>query len=173
MFGGGIGLDPAAANDRSGLVPSNALSRRLYRLKDGVDGLVQLWRGFGLVFCNPPYGTAVRKWAKKCVAEFGFPPVSVQPVHDECLMLVAARVDTRWFKLLWRHSSAVLLFSRRLQFIGEENGAKFPNALIYFGRRVDRFTRHFGHLGLVIATRPVRSSRALVARPATLHFPKP
>lgn len=161
-----IDLDPAGARRKD--APTNRWSRRVYRLDRGDDGLRLSWRRFGLVFVNPPYGTAVRIWAQKCVAEFFQAPGRST---DECFMLVAARVDARWYKFLWRHANAVLKFDKRIQFVGEAHGAKFPNALFYFGRRARRFAQRFGDLGLVIANVMTAVSREDTYRSvARLYF---
>lgn len=122
------------------------------------------------MFVNPPYGTKVRLWARKAVREFGF-PTKVRRA-DELILLVAARVDTRWYKLLWQYSTASLKCNRRFQFIGETDPAKFPQAILYFGNRPRRFQRHFGDLGLVIVNMaPIRTEADLLTRNARLYFP--
>ena len=158
-----LGLDPAGSPLKN--TPAS-VAKRVYLLKRGEDGLRLPWRGCGLVFCNPPYGRQVGEWADKAVFEFGFGGIGRE--SDELIMLVAARVDTRWFKKLWRHASAVLLCNRRFQFIGEEDSAKFPQAVLYFGNRAERFAERFGDLGLVITQNP---HTHVSSRRAWLHFP--
>lgn len=170
----GIGLDPCGSKR----APAAKYARQVMTGPRGSgDGLALVWRGHGLVFCNPEYGTRVRLWAKKAIAEFGFAEAWPRGIRawrgDELIMLVAARVDTRWFKLLWRHASAVLLFDRRLTFVGEKDPAKFPSALLYFGLRQGRFANCFREFGLVIANiQPELDHPALLeSRNVRLHFP--
>lgn len=167
----GIGLDPAGQKG----TPAYTRAQRSYLLANRDDGLRDRWRGFGLVFCNPPYGRAVVKWAKKAIATFS-PTHSTEPVSklgDELIMLVAARVNSRWFRALWRHGAAVLFFDKRLRFGGERDDAKFPSAIVYFGHRAIEFAAHFGDLGTILYTDgpydPHRARRAVVMRfPAVL-----
>lgn len=157
-----IGLDPAGSNGQS---PARKAAKRSYLTSRGEDGLTLRWRGFGLVFCNPPYGTQARLWVKKAVREFFFSPSTHA---DELIMLVAARVDTRWMKYLWRHANAVLLCDKRFQFIGEKDPAKFPQAIVYFGKHARQFSIAFRSMGLVIER--TDSVWALDQGIARLHF---
>lgn len=163
----GIGLDPAGARK----APVNRYAMRTYHLSRGEDALKLTWRRFGLVFVNPPYGTLVRLWARKAVDDFGYGRWKSLR-GDELILLVAARVDTRWFKLIWRHSAAVVLLDRRLMFVGETDPAKFPSALVYYGTRPEQFAKHFGHLGLVLANERLSGHiRQLTTRKLIAHFP--
>lgn len=49
------------------------------------DGLAEPWSGYGLVYVNPPYGRRIGKWVDKCREA------------DECIALLPARTDTKWF----------------------------------------------------------------------------
>lgn len=49
-------LDPCAT-------PENAKCERYFTKEQ--DGLKQNWGG-AKVFCNPPYGSEIKKWVRKC-----------------------------------------------------------------------------------------------------------
>jgi hypothetical protein len=69
---------------------------------------------------------------------------------SEGLALVSARTETEWFEVaLVPVFSPGLVIRGRLHFFGWSNGAPFPSALIYCGRRHNRFVRQFGDLGLI------------------------
>lgn len=53
------------------------------------DGLKQSWGG-QTVFCNPPYGKAIKDWVKKCSEEAKQPNTTV-------VLLIPARTDTAYF----------------------------------------------------------------------------
>jgi hypothetical protein len=168
-----IGLDPAGG---SKALPSSKAAKIVYRLPHN-DGLIEPWRGRGLVFCNPPYGRLVKLWIKKAIAAFS--PAAIADVltddrDDELLLLIAARVDTAWFRLIERHCDAYLRFRSRINFIGELHGAKFPSALIYFGHHAEAFHSEFADLGTVTVF-PERANHAIdddaVCRNARIYFP--
>src|SRR5262245_34742388 len=71
------------------------------------DGLRQSW-GTHRVFCNPPYGREISKWARKCF--------EASQRGALVVLLVPARVDTRWYHL-WVQGKAKVTFLRgRLKF---------------------------------------------------------
>jgi hypothetical protein len=166
-----IGLDPAGGATS---LPASQRSAHVYRLPKQ-DGLRDPWRGFGTVFCNPPYGRIIGKWIAWAIEQFSrIEGYGVDPhQHDELLMLVAARVNSRWFRKLFRAAPAVLYFDRRLCFIGEVDDAKFPSALVYFGERAATFAEHFGDLGTVIYTynSEVNHDPTATTRRAIVQFP--
>src|ERR1700761_1100004 len=47
------------------------------------DGLSKEWHG--KVWCNPPYGRAIKSWVRRCYE------------HGNAVMLLPARTDTKWF----------------------------------------------------------------------------
>jgi hypothetical protein len=111
-----------------------------------VDGLSRPWRGFGLVYINFPY-SASDLWAPKIVLE--------ATLGVEIVVLPAARVDTEAWDYLWRGERQCFWGSggkprRRIKFIGAASGAPFPSALVYFGKRVERFTQIFQRYGQVV-----------------------
>jgi len=88
------------------------------------DGLVLPW-GKGLVFCNPPYGTALKHWIKKACGE--------ARGGSEIILLVPSRTDTKWFREAWAWCSMACLWSGRIRFVGARDPAPFPSILFYYG----------------------------------------
>ena len=88
------------------------------------DGLAQNWEGH-VVFCNPPYGRDMGKWARKCweAAEAGATVV----------LLAHARTDTRWFHD-WVYSKAteIRFVKGRLKFGDSKNSAPFPSLVAVY-----------------------------------------
>ena len=101
-------LDPCA-------VPENAKCEKYFTPEE--DGLAQDWTGHR-VFCNPPYGSAIRHWVKKC--------------HDEAqkgtlvVMLIPARTDTSYFHDYILHKAEIRFVRGRLRFGGGQNMRTFP-----------------------------------------------
>jgi phage N-6-adenine-methyltransferase len=115
---GGIALDPCAARH----------SRIRARARYFTGGLERPWPARGLVYVNPPYDE-IAKWAARCLEH--------ARAGGEVLMLVPARVDTRWFKLL-RRAPGVAFVEGRLRFElpgARRESAPFPSAWVYSGRR--------------------------------------
>jgi site-specific DNA-methyltransferase (adenine-specific) len=84
------------------------------------DGLAQPWTG--VVWCNPPYGKAVKRWCKKAAE-----------ANCTVVMLLPARTDTAWFHD-YIYGKAELRFIRsRLKF-GNADRAPFPSMLAIFRR---------------------------------------
>jgi len=83
-----------------------------------MDGLAQDW-GTHRVFCNPPYGREIGKWARKCFESSQRGALVV--------MLAPARVDRRWFHN-WVYGKAKVEFVRgRLRFGDAKFGAPFAS----------------------------------------------
>jgi site-specific DNA-methyltransferase (adenine-specific) len=74
-------LDPCAT-------PQNAKCARYFTKE--IDGLAQSWRG-EVVFCNPPYGRDISKWAAKAYAE------TLSGGAKLVVLLIPARTDTAYF----------------------------------------------------------------------------
>lgn len=123
-------LDPAA-DPRA---PAWSRARAHFTRAD--DGLAQQWRG--RVWLNPPYGTALRAWTRKAIAE-------VQAGRVELVvLLVPARPDTGWWAELLAAGAEVEFRRGRLRFlepdgdgdgVRERVGAPFPSAVIVLRRR--------------------------------------
>ena len=109
-------LDPCAT-------PENAKCEKYYTKED--DGLKQDWSG-ETVFCNPPYGRAIKNWVKKCYEESKKPNTTV-------VMLIPARTDTRYFHDYIYHKAKEIRFIRgRLKFGNAKNSAPFPSMVVIF-----------------------------------------
>ncbi len=128
-------LDPCATR-------GNAKCLRFYTKKD--DGLAQSW-GAHRVFCNPPYGKAMRQWARKCY--------EASTLGALVVLLAHARTDTRWFHD-WVYGKATeLQFVRgRLKFGDGHQSAPFPSLVAIYRPRtratqitVTNAARQLGH----------------------------
>ena len=109
-------LDPCAT-------PENAKCEKYYTKED--DGLKQDWSG-ETVFCNPPYGRAIKDWVKKCYEESKKPNTTV-------VMLIPARTDTSYFHDYIYHKAKEIRFIRgRLKFGNAKNSAPFPSMVVIF-----------------------------------------
>ena len=89
------------------------------------DGLAQDWDG--VCWMNPPYGTAIAKWMKKAYEE------SRKGAAVVCL--VPSRTDTRWWHEYAMQADEIRYIRGRIKFIGAENGAPFPSAVVVFRGR--------------------------------------
>ena len=88
------------------------------------DGLLQDWSGHR-VFCNPPYGRKIVKWVKKAWEES-------RKENTLVVMLLPARVDTKWFQDYIYHRSEVRFINGRIRFGGSINNAPFPNMIVIY-----------------------------------------
>lgn len=97
------------------------------------DGLAQSWRTTGAVWCNPPYGRDIIKWARKAYYE----SLGGQTI----VMFLPARTDTRWFhEYVYPYAEIVFLRGRQyFRIDGKMSGrAPFPSMIaIYNGRTYD------------------------------------
>jgi phage N-6-adenine-methyltransferase len=99
-------------------------------------GLTADWAenvGAGLAYVNPPY-SRMAEWATKIATEalLGLPIVA----------LVAARVDTRWWRTMWGCADVVGFWRGRIRFVVDGaagNPAPFPSAVIGFNVGLRRF----------------------------------
>ena len=108
-------LDPCAT-------PGNAKCQRFFTRAD--DGLSQDW-GRHRVFCNPPYGRAMRDWARKCF--------EASRVGALVVLLAHARTDTRWFHEWVYGNAAEIRFVRgRLKFGDGRQSAPFPSLVAIY-----------------------------------------
>jgi len=109
-------LDPCAT-------PENAKCQKYYTEKE--NGLNQDWAG-ETVFCNPPYGRAIKDWVKKCYEES-------RKSHTTVVMLIPARTDTAYFHDYIYHKAREVRFIRgRLKFENATNSAPFPSMVVVF-----------------------------------------
>ena len=111
-------LDPCATHE-------NAKCPIYFTKED--DGLSKDWSGYR-VFCNPPYGSAIKHWVKKC--------------HDEAqkgtlvVMLIPARTDTSYFHDYTYHKAELRFVRGRLKFGNAEQGAPFPSMVVVYNKEL-------------------------------------
>lgn len=95
-------LDPCSAGENKDFVPA----RHRYTIQD--NGLIKDW--FGLVFCNPPYGSETKLWLNK------------MSQHKNGIALVFARTGTRWWQELAPTTSLICFIAGRIKFVnGQTN----------------------------------------------------
>lgn len=114
----GFTLDPYATAE-------TAKCKRFFTQEQ--DGLAQSWAG-EVVFCNPPYGRAIRCWVQKAWEEAGKGAVVV--------LLIPARTDTvYWHDYCFQ--GEVRFLRGRVHFRrGDITGpAPFPSAVVIFRSR--------------------------------------
>ena len=88
------------------------------------DGLRQNWGG-QIVFCNPPYGKAIKDWVRKCSEESKKPGTLV-------VMLIPARTDTSYFHDYIYHKAREVRFIRGRLHYNEAGPAPFPSRVVVF-----------------------------------------
>lgn len=88
------------------------------------DGLLQDWSG-ETVFCNPPYGKAIKDWVKKCSEES-------QKENTKVVMLIPARTDTSYFHDYIYKKAETRFIRGRLKFGNSKNSAPFPSMVVVF-----------------------------------------
>jgi len=111
----GFTLDPCADE-------FNHKCNKYYTEED--DGLLQDWRG-ERVFCNPPYGKAIKDWVRKAYIEGCKPNTTV-------VMLIPARTDTIYFHKYIYHKAEIRFLKGRLKFGNSKNSAPFPSMVVIY-----------------------------------------
>jgi site-specific DNA-methyltransferase (adenine-specific) len=106
-------LDPCAT-------PANAKCARFFTAAE--DGLKQRWGG--AVFCNPPYGPALRHWMRKAFEESQLGAIVV--------CLVPSRTDTRWWHDYVEGKAEVRFLRGRLYYGAGTGRAPFPSCVVVF-----------------------------------------
>jgi phage N-6-adenine-methyltransferase len=122
---GPIGLDPCTDVDN----PCNAAT---FMTRDGLE---RSWAGHGLVYCNPPYGRAIKHWIAKCATEAA--------AGVEIIALVPSRTDTAWWHEAYTTCQSVAFWMGRLTFRDAPASAPFPSCLFYWGKRSYEFGQQF------------------------------
>lgn len=114
------------------------------------DGLTAQWSKYqksgGVTFVNPPYGRKLSAWADKMASE----------TANTIVCLVPARVETRWWHTLSRHTVAWCAIRGRLKFydvngVETPHSAPFPSAvcLLHRSELLFKFQQSFQKLGIV------------------------
>lgn len=107
-------LDPCA-------LPSNAKCKKYYTPQD--NGLEKDWSGES-VFCNPPYGSAIKLWVKKCYEEAKKGALVV--------MLIPARTDTSYFHDYIYNKAEIRFLRGRLKFGEAKQSAPFLSMVVVY-----------------------------------------
>lgn len=119
-----------ALNDEFGFdldvcaLPENAKCAKFYTPHD--DGLSKPWAG--VVWCNPPYGSAIGKWVEKAAREHA-------KENNYIVMLLPARTDTKWFHDYLYGKTEIRFIRGRLRFGEATHAAPFPSMLCIFAPR--------------------------------------
>ena len=108
------------------------------------NGLMLPW--YGLVWCNPPYGTKTGAWLNRLA------------LHGNGIALVFARTETRMFTAdVWPHASMLLFLQGRLTFNRPDGSAPRqghnsggPSVLIGYGSVAEARLLECRDLGAVV-----------------------
>lgn len=170
---GVIGLDPCTEASN----PSGAL--RYFTAAD--NGLAKDWRGYGLVFCNPPYSRTpaeeaakveppIRPWSRKIHEQ------AVLGVTIVALLPCGARFSTAYWQdhILVPELVAACFWRGRIPFIngktGEVGSDNNYDSMIYgFNVNVERFCEVWAPYGAVFAMK--RHIKKVAVAPARLVLP--
>jgi len=156
FFGGNIDLDPCS-NEYS-----IVHAKKEYRFPRH-DGLRESW-DFPTIYVNPPYGidkergTSIKKWLCKCA-------MANKEYKSEVLALVPVATNTgHWKNYVFSQATGVcFLYDTRLKFLvnGQDGGKGAPMscAMIYWGRKFEKFFSVFCKFGAVVNLRPLRGKR--------------
>lgn len=127
------------------------------------DGLKVSWRNHGLVYANPPYNE-IAKWLLKGNSEFSRLGIA----HDQLVVLIPARTDTKWFhERILGHADVICFWKGRITFYDPETAqplktyskkhkgwkvtpAPFPSMFLYYGARPQRFEEVFSPHGWIV-----------------------
>ena len=111
-------LDPAAVPEGG---PNAVPAATFYRWPP-IDGTVADWHG--RVWLNPPYGPKAVPFIERMIE------------HDNGLLLIPARTETRIFQRAARSASRIVFLADRLHFVrpdGHQSRASFASVLMAFG----------------------------------------
>ena len=146
---GPIALDPCS-NEHSLVVSPH---------KFDYEGLTNSWfekcQNQGLAFVNPPYNN-VKAFVKKCVLEgLG---------GTEIILLVAARMDTKWSHACLDSADAMCFWEGRIKFGNPPpesagNAPSIPSVFYYWGQNRRLFMNRFMHYGFCVDLRDQRAKR--------------
>lgn len=156
FFDGHIALDPCS--NKYSIVNANTE----YRLPKH-NGLVESWN-FPTIYINPPYGidkergTSIKNWLCRCA-------IAHKEYQSEILALVPVATNTgHWKKYVFGKASGVcFLYDTRLKFLvnGQNGGKGAPMscAMIYWGKKFEKFFNVFYKFGAVVDLRPLKGKK--------------
>jgi phage N-6-adenine-methyltransferase len=133
---GPIGLDPCSG-------PGSIVGAAV-EWTEADDGLSRDWTGYGLVYCNPPYGRDIGRWLVRCHAV-----TRCGGILDDCIALVPARTDTVWWHSWVATADAICYWRGRVTFLGAAAPAPFPSAVVYWGGIPYWFASAFADAGRI------------------------
>ena len=116
---GKIALDPCASSYKRHHFAAVNLSKSRDGLKHSAP-----WPRRAVTFVNPPYGREIVAWAKLAAEQ--------AKLGAKIVMLVPARVDTQWWRLLLEQEPLILFLGNRIRFVGAPDLAMFPSAIVTF-----------------------------------------
>lgn len=144
----GIGLDPCS--NATSMVDATVS----YSIRE--NGLLKTWRGFGLVFMNPPHSMSpnnIEPWMQKFREEFVERGLDRYD-EDQFIGLLPSKTDTEWFHQHIPDCQArCFLRGRRVfwkNYAPTAGAGKFASLVIYYGKNPGLFTKIFQPLGLVL-----------------------
>ena len=121
------------------------------------DGLNAHW-DYKTIYVNPPYGadrhrgTTIKNWLCKCAN-------ANKQFHSEVLALIPVASNTsHWKEYIWGKAIAVcFLYETRLKFLEdgdkEGKGAPMSCAMVYWGKKYEKFFSTFLKFGAVVDLR--------------------
>lgn len=133
---GSIDLDPASTETANGVVQA----AKFYTAEN--NGLLYDWHGN--VWMNPPYAQPlISQFSTRLQEEWAAGRVS------QAIVLVNNATETAWFSGLVRCASALCFPLARVKFWSPDRVAAplQGQAVLYLGKDVDSFVRHFGAFG--------------------------
>jgi hypothetical protein len=139
VFMNGIDLDPFASVEYS-LMPAHTTI-----FTEETDGLSQDWSNYYRKWVNPPYSGGL---ITPCILK------TLQYTHiGQTLLLVNTSSSSRWYQACLQSCSAMLFFSKRLQFWNpyekRSNSNLYSQTMFYFGKFDVRFCQELRDLGTV------------------------
>ena len=152
IFGGKICLDPCS--NKYSIV--HAMTE--YTLPKH-DGLKDSWN-YKTIYVNPPYGadrdrgTTIKDWLLHCAGAH-------RKFSSEVIALIPVAPNTgHWKKYVWGSATAIcFLYDTRLRFLvkGRDHGKGAPMAcaMVYWGKKYDKFFEVFINFGAVVDLRPI------------------
>ncbi len=156
FFDGTIELDPCSN-------PMSIVHAQVeFRLPDK-DGLKLPWN-YSKIYVNPPYGsdrlrgTTIKNWLAKCC-------LTNRQTGAEVVSLIPVATNTgHWKQSVFGQASAIcFLYDTRLKFLingsEEHKGAPMACCFVYWGNKIDKFTKTFMEYGAVVDISNLRNQQ--------------
>lgn len=146
VFGSQIDLDPCSN-------PHSLVNARVAYLPPTHDGLTESW-DFQTIFVNPPYGTDKTRGTR--IAHWFARIADAAHRGSEVIALVPVATNTgHWKKFVYPVAAGIcFLYEPRVRFyiggVEDPKGAPMSCAIIYYGKRFDRFSAEFRQHGAVL-----------------------